>query len=319
MPKPFKILAIDGGGIRGVYPAAYLNYAQGQIGSVPIHKFFDLIVGTSTGGIIALALSLGISTSKILEMYEKKGKEIFGWSPKKLTLGLIFPKYSNKRLIRELKSILGNETKLAEAKTMLCIPSVDTINGKAVVFKTRHHQEYINDYKIPMWKIAAATSAAPAYLPSFSDPKLSSYVDGGLWANNPSLIGVAEALKLDRKLSDIFVLSIGTGDKILYKSRFTSRTWGLIGWGAQLVEWIFKAQSQGAINATRYLLGNNYQRIDSQLPVKNGFLSSSRFGLDSVRDIMDIKALAEYRAKETFYDVSKTFFNEEVAEFHPIP
>ncbi len=319
MAKEFKILSIDGGGIQGIYPASYLNYTQEKIGESPIHRYFDMIVGTSTGGIIALALALEIPTLKILELYKTQGRKIFGWSFRKLSLGLITPKYGNKTLIQEIKSVFGENTVLGDAKCRVCIPSIDITNGRTVVFKTRHHKDYVNDFKMSAWQVAAATSAAPAYFPAFYDFGTSAYVDGGLWANNPSIIGIAEAVKLGYGLKEIKVLSLGTGTKIFHKSKIVAKLFGLLGWGSSIVDLIFQSQSQGAANIAHYLCSSNYVRIDTALPDAKANLWFSKFGLDKTSGIDDLEKFALYKAKETFTKVKSIFFNSKVNPFQPEP
>ncbi len=312
MAEQFRILSIDGGGIRGVFPAAYLNYVQQNLGATPLYKFFDLMVGTSTGGIIALALALDVPVSEILELYTARGKQVFQASLRKLSLGFVTPKYRNEPLVAELKRTFGENTILGDSKCRVCIPAIDVANCKTVVFKTRHRKEYIHDYKLRAWHVAAATSAAPAYFPAFEIPEHSIYVDGGLWANNPTLVGIVEAVKLGFSVDRIKVLSLGTGLKLLDKRRFSIKRLGLFGWGTSLVELTFQAQSQGATNWTSYL-GVNHKRINVDLP------NASRFGLDRVAGVVDLESKAVQKAKETFGEVRAEFFNEPAETFVPIP
>lgn len=140
MINEFKILSIDGGGIRGVYPASVLDYIQQRMRDL-IHQYFDMIVGTSTGAIIALGLALGKSTGEILDLYKTKSTKIFrkriGW----LNQGIIIPKYSNKHLINEFKSFYGDAL-LGDCIVRACILTIDIVNGKTVVRKTRHHEDF---------------------------------------------------------------------------------------------------------------------------------------------------------------------------------
>lgn len=297
----FKILAIDGGGTRGILPAAYLNYLQEQLGdTAQIGEHFDLIVGTSTGGIIALAVALRIPIAKILKLYKTGSKEIFQFSYRSLSRGLITPKYGNGRLISELQTLFQEKT-IGECKSMVCIPTTDVINGRTVVFKTNHCEEFIHDYKMYAWQAAAATCAAPGFFPVFNDKNLSSYVDGGLWANNPALVGIAEAIKLGYSHSNIKMLSIGTGSRPLFKNKNILRYFGLIAWRTSLVELTFQAQSQSANNIAKYLCGDNYCRIDFHL-------SSNKFKLDNTSCLDDLEAIAVQRGKETFGKIKTNCF-----------
>lgn len=307
----FKILSIDGGGIRGVFPAVYLNYIQGKIhGS--IFEYFDMIVGTSTGAIIALALALNIHTDTILKLYKEKGKKIFPKRLRRLTNGIIFPKYSNKPLIKELKNLYTEKT-LGECKTRVCVPTIDIVNGKTIVRKTRHHKSFVHDSKLHVWRIAAESSAAPGYFPAFEDENGCQFIDGGLWANNPSLIGVAEALKIGHDINSIKILSIGTGNKIIHKDGWKTKSLGLIGYGTSIVDITFQAQSQGVNNIARYLLKNNFLRIEHILPDKD------KFGLDNINGISSLENFALQRAKETFEEVNSIFLKTKVPTFTPVP
>ena len=215
--KTFKILAIDGGGIRGLYSASILNCFEKQYGS--IIDYFDLIAGTSTGGLLALALGAGKNTGTIVDFYKNDGPKIF---PSRNTfirlsrsLRHIFfsSKYSDVFLKQSLQKIFSDKI-IDDAKCCLCIPAVNLSTYEGIVFKTSHHQSLNRDRNIKMIDIALATSAAPTYFPVAQVPGVSSkLVDGGLWANNPSLLAVIEALtyimKDKKEFDSISILSIG--------------------------------------------------------------------------------------------------------------
>lgn len=313
----FKILSIDGGGIRGVYPAAYLNYFQDRIYG-KVYEYFDMIVGTSTGSIIALALALGIDTNTILDLYKKKGRKIFKKRFPWISRGFILPKYSNASLIAELQSLFSKETLLGDCKTRVCIPTIDIINGKTVVRKTRHDASFIHDHRIPAWEIAAASSAAPGFFPAFVDEQSCVYVDGGLWANNPSLVGLAEAKKLGFTTDDIKILSVGTGTKLFHKESWKTKYLGIAGWGTSLVELTFQSQSQGANNTAKYILEDNFIRINHDLPTERKFLRHDKYGLDKLKGVTSLINFAEYKAKETFADINSRFFNNKAPAFVPV-
>lgn len=265
--EEFKILSIDGGGIRGVLPASYLAYIEEKLKDKDkIHEYFDMIVGTSTGAIIALALSLGISAKDILKLYEEKGSSIFPFRPRKFNFGFIIPKYSNKKLKKELKNLFKEETIINDCKTRVCIPTINITRGKTVVRKTRHSKDLEHDYLLPVWQVASESSAAPGFFPAFEDDNKCQYIDGGLWANNPTLIGIAEALKLGYSLEQIKVLSLGTGKNLIHKDGWKYKFLGLIGYGTSLVEITFQTQSQGVYNTANYLLNDRFERIDVDLP-----------------------------------------------------
>lgn len=133
-----RILCIDGGGIKGVFPASFLATVEDTIGK-PASKFFDLIVGTSTGGIIALGLGLGLSAQQILAFYEESGPNIFdGNGGLRCFRWLIRSKYEPAALRTALHNVF-RERLLGESKTRLVIPSFNIETGEAHVWKTAHH------------------------------------------------------------------------------------------------------------------------------------------------------------------------------------
>jgi len=204
-----KILAIDGGGIKGVIPASFLSIIEDSIGD-KVSNYFDLIVGTSTGGIIALGLGLGFSAREILDFYEKHGSVIFkgnrlwrfvrhfGWS-----------KYNQEPLKKALYSIF-EERKLGESKNRLVIPSLNLENGEVYIYKTAHHPRLERDYKDSVVDVALATSAAPTYFPTYRSAAGIPLIDGGTWANNPVGLAVVEAVGvLNWPRESLKVLSLG--------------------------------------------------------------------------------------------------------------
>lgn len=313
----FKILSIDGGGIRGVYPAAILDYVQKRQED-PLYQYFDMIVGTSTGAIIALALALGKSTGEILELCKTKSSSIFrkrlGW----LNQGIIIPKYSNRHLVKNLKDFFANQ-QLSDCKVRVCIPTIDILNGKAVVRKTRHHERLQNDFILPVWQVAAESSSAPIYFPAFEDDNSCQYIDGGLWANNPTMVGVAEAIKLGYSLDNIKVLSIGTGFKPIFKDGWKTKYLGFIGYRTSLVDITFQTQSQGVHNTASYVLKQeNYIRVDKILPPAKNWIFE-KFGLDKTGSIQTLVGFAENDAKENITSIQKGFLQTKVSEFKTIP
>lgn len=238
--KKCKILSIDGGGIRGIIPAkvlAELELYEKQNGSgKPLHEQFDLICGTSTGAIIAVGIALGVPTANILEFYKKYASAIFPrwiWNTQ-MFKGLYKPIYSNKSLLKALENVYkkedGTTALLNDAKTFLCIPTFNGGSGEINVLKTKHHPNYTRDYKLPAHHAALASASAPVYFPphnfsfsnEFGEGKNVNMIDGGVFANNPALIGLFEATdKLGYDFSDVKLLSIGTGKgKHILKKRW---------------------------------------------------------------------------------------------------
>jgi patatin-like phospholipase/acyl hydrolase len=183
-----RILTIDGGGIRGTFPAAFLANLEEDL-EYPIGRYFDLISGTSTGGIIAIGLALGLSAADILKLYEDKGPAIFGqsksglpgWLARRYRFGKwLFwgPKYSAKPLHDALTEVLG-ERRLGEAETRLIIPAWHPKTQGVYIFKTAHHRRFQTDYKELAVDAAMATAAAPTYFAQHITANDVGLADGG--------------------------------------------------------------------------------------------------------------------------------------------
>ncbi|MFB2937803.1 CBASS cGAMP-activated phospholipase [Aerosakkonemataceae cyanobacterium BLCC-F154] len=250
---PFRILCLDGGGIRGVIEAVILAEVE-KIVKVPLNRYFDLIAGTSTGSILASAIALGKKSEDIIQLYRQRGKIIFPYtsifSPQRLSLmlkyGLSAPKYSDKGLIEALQTELGN-VKLGDIKSpKLLITAYDTFDRQFIVFKNwQINKPWIDT---PLWEVCVCSSSAPTFFPAHlltTESKTYSLIDGGIGANNPSACAVAEALRLDHPIRDISVLSIGTGDANQAIPYTKVRSWGLVQWiwQGRLIEVIMDASA----------------------------------------------------------------------------
>lgn len=228
-PQPFQVLALSGGGYRGLYTAKIIADVEQEIGA-PIATRFDLITGTSIGGILALALALEVPAQRIVDLFVRHGEAIFKrrWS----FFGLLRAPYSPTPLTRLLTDpTLFGEQALGACKHPVVIPSLSYSTGQPILFKTPHHPDFKRDHRHRVIDVALATSAAPAYFPRhvFDNGQ---YVDGGLYANAPGLLGLHEALTFfGRDLQQVRLLSVGT-----MSSRFTvdprqNRDGGVLDWG----------------------------------------------------------------------------------------
>lgn len=198
LPSKRRVLSIDGGGILGTFPAAFLASIEQQLDK-PIGEYFDLISGTSTGGIIALGLGIGLSASEILRMYEENGSEIFGqhgnllqnFLANKLRFirWLYRRKYSSEKLRSTLVSLFGDQ-RLGDAKHRLVIPAWNPTAQSVYIYKTPHHPRLRTDYKSRLIDAALATSAAPTYFQQHMTEEGVGLIDGGIWANNPIAVAV---------------------------------------------------------------------------------------------------------------------------------
>lgn len=264
---PFRVLSLDGGGIRGLFSAAFLDHIEAHTDE-RLADHFDLIVGTSTGAIIALGLASGMSAADALKFYQKHGPAIFSRGRRRLSQ-LFQPKYDNQRLIAALKEVFGDRT-LNDLDVPVCVPSYELVHGVPRVFKSDHNPELHWGGRLPVWKVAAASSAAPIFFPAVEVQNHDSHIDGGIWANNPIMVGITEAVRyFDRDVGDIRALSVGTGTHAFRLDRKRSKSIGWIGWGREkrIVNAVFDAQSQSAHHAARLLLRlpDQYLRVDADL------------------------------------------------------
>ncbi len=332
MEKTFKILSIDGGGIRGIIPAKVLTelemYMQENSPNKKLHQEFDLICGTSTGAIIAVGIALGIPAKELLKFYKQHASSIFPrwiWNLDQLK-GLYRPIYSNKTLLSALHDVYaiatgGNTALLNDAKTKLCIPTFNGGTGEINVLKTRHHKEYVRDYKIPAHHAALSSASAPVYFPPHSfkfsnnlgEGTNVNMIDGGLFANNPSLIGVFEATdKLHKKFNNIKILSLGTGQgKHILKRRWkppSFRFWLIP--NPRLLDIILDSQSQICeqyiffMNRSLASIGQEmvYKRVQYQFHNKAIALNTS-----NKRDLERLELIGEELSKKHLADIYKTF------------
>lgn len=248
MGNKFKILSIDGGGIKGLYSSTILEHLEEKFG--PMSDYFDMICGTSTGGLIALCLALKIPATAISEIYEKRGSQIF---PRRTKLGGIIRqtfcggKYSDVPLKQVLKDVFGNK-KIADLENLVCIPSYSVTDARPWVFK-RDHSKLDRDNNALLVDVALATSAAPTYFPVCEIPHYNykQFIDGGVWANNPTLSGLTEALTYfvgaNRDFSFVDILSISSLNNTAGKPVGLKRRRSFLDWRDDLFETSLIGQS----------------------------------------------------------------------------
>tara|TARA_R110002050_G_scaffold20348_1_gene57656 strand:- start:45735 stop:46727 length:993 start_codon:yes stop_codon:yes gene_type:complete len=249
--ETFKILTIDGGGVKGLYSSTILEHLEEKHDG-NISDYFDMICGTSTGGLIALALSLKIPTKEISDIYLQNGGEIFPKRNKIVNMyNQIFGKgkFSDKALKKVLVEIFGDR-KLAESNNLLCIPSYSVTEARPWVFKYDHKEgDLSRDNKAKYVDVALATSAAPTYFPmaeiDYYDNK--QFIDGGVWANDPTLVGLIEALTYyvgdGKQFKKLKILSISSLNKTGGKRTGLKRERGFIDWSNDLFETSLNGQS----------------------------------------------------------------------------
>lgn len=274
----FKILSLDGGGIKGLYAATLLAEIERKTGR-PIGDYFDMLCGTSTGGLIALAITNGIPCSEIARFYEANGSSIF---PRKggidrlgrgLAQFILGTKYSNEALKAALAGVIGQTKTMNDANHLLCIPAFNVTKGEAVVFK-KPFGLYHRDGRFTMLQVAMATSAAPTYLPAYTI-ETDQYVDGGIISNNPSLIGYTEAIDhfigktFDKgdsiKYDRLSLLSIGLPGMDLGFHTDAKKDKSFLHWNGDLIKCAMQGSCQVIEYQTRRMInamnGSSYYRL----------------------------------------------------------
>jgi patatin-like phospholipase/acyl hydrolase len=334
----FRILSLDGGGIRGAFTAAFLAELEKSLDK-PVAKYFDLVAGTSTGGIIATALALGEPAERIRAFYESKGPQIFKrqgpgtlpfWACRPVINRflarygldvdyLLQSKYDSVEMERALKEVFESRT-LNDAKTIrLVIPAVDLSGGKTIVFKTPHlpHASSRDRHYLAA-DVVLATTAAPTYFPHAVIRQGSAYCDGGLWANNPSIVAYAEAVKIREcckrqdvdpcfELQDISMLSIGTGTA-RYSMVPPEKKAGLGWWGPRIVDVMSHSQSQGMRWLSDFILGDRHHRVDYDVP-------DSNWKLDSIELLDRLFHFGRQEAHNQLAALRPKFFREEAPPY----
>lgn len=278
--ETFRILSLDGGGIRGLITAVWLDALEKKLGG-PVAGRFDLIAGTSTGSILACGLSKGLRAQDIIDLYVKRGREVFPAFRKRiwdrvgrtLTQGLSAPKYKPKGLTRALQDVFG-QTRFGDlAIKPTLVTSYNTLTRTAVVFKNNKPEHA----QLPVWEICTASSSAPTYFPAHVmklGQAASPLVDGGVVANNPTACAVAEGLAIQKQrpegqripLARFVVASFGTGQATRPITAKDAKEWGALEWAIPIIDVLF----DGASDATDYiarqmLLEDHYFRIQTRL------------------------------------------------------
>jgi patatin-like phospholipase/acyl hydrolase len=292
MNKLVKILAIDGGGIRGIIPATLLAHIE-RITGRAIAELFDLIAGTSTGGILALGLTIPktagaplYSAQSLMEMYEHEGPRIFSRSLARRIVAcgnLREEKYSGAGIEAVLAEYFG-DSRLADAKTDVLVTSYEISRCFPFFFKSSNAR-HRPDYDFPARLVARATSAAPTYfepmkLPSGTNNEYYTLIDGGVFANNPAACALVEARTTHPDAGDFLVVSLGTGSLSHSLSYASARSWGVVRWAVPLLNVVFDGVSSTVDYQLRQLLPdgsgdcNRYYRFQTTLDGHNHALDN---------------------------------------------
>ncbi len=277
--RRFRILSLSGGGFLGLYSARVLAHLEERVGE-PLGRRFDLIAGTSIGGILALALAYEVPMRAVLEVFLERGTAIF--SPRALPAGAVTrlldlsrsvlgPKYSGTALREALTEHLG-QRRLRDAKHAVVVPAVNVTSSSTKIFKTPHAPLSRGDEAVRALDVAMATSAAPAYFPAVEIGN-ALYADGGLFAVAPDQVALHEARHfMGVDLSGVRMLSVGTGIAGYRPSGGVAPEDGAVGWlsDGRLILTLLSVQQQHVQAMMEDLLGERYLRIDAPWPADAG-------------------------------------------------
>ncbi len=307
MAKKFKILSIDGGGLRGVIPIIILQELERRMKGKRIQDMFDLFAGTSTGGLISSALAVGDGNNKpvynleqILTIYTERGKEIF---PKKGWIGNFFnsvsslknPTFKADGLDKVLRDMVDHK-RIMNCTKPIFITAYDVFNNEAVFFKSRQ-AAMAPECNIELYEVCRATSAGPTYLPAYDGNywgKKRTYIDGGVFMNNPSVGAIVEVSRFhtdpiynrpDLHFEDICVLSLGTGHYAADMTRKKPESWGALDW----VKPISDVMMQGVNQATSYEadeLLENGQYLRMSINIHDSKRADMAYSSDETRDYL---------------------------------
>lgn len=316
-PHMRRILTIDGGGMKGMVPAALLAGLEKQIDR-PLYEYFDLIVGTSTGGIIAAGLALGLRAEEIVQLYHESGPRIFPtvkllsrmWL--RLT-GLVRAKFPTVVLRAELEKHF-RDARIGEARTRLVIPSWDPAGQGVYIWKTRHCGRFRTDHKKSILDALVSTASAPTYFSSSPEMGGTGLIDGGVWANNPMLMATVEAIGVLRwNPETVQMLALGC-----VKEDFIPPVGGgLLQWALPASQLFFQGQASGSFGGTYLLLGDRPSapqrvfRIEATAP-------KGRFSLDGAAGLKMMEQMGQTLARQHLDLLLPRFFSAPAAPFVPL-
>lgn len=269
--RAFQVLSLSGGGYRGLFTACILENLEQRAGR-PLCEVFDLIAGTSIGGILACGLAVGIEAEKMRKAFERLGPGIF--ESRKRVLGFDIPwlkpkgilsaRYSQAGLARAIDEVLGDYASrtLSTVSTPLLVPAVSSTDAAAVFFESGRLAGSMAS--VTLRDVALATSAAPTYFPEHSIGK-SSYIDGGLIANAPDAAAIIKAMStFGKHHSELRLLSVGTAAEAMGEVYRPGRASGILGWMVtrNLFGLTIASQQSLSVDLVRELLNSRNIRID---------------------------------------------------------
>jgi hypothetical protein len=291
----FKILSLDGGGIRGVLSATILKQVETTIQEKTgqkLHEYFDLISGTSTGSILAAAIACQMNVQQMIEFYLQEGKNIFlqsvreprKWRKISQAFGsnVLYPHEQGEQGLAKIlqKKLIHPELgspKISEIdRPHILIPAYDVYSRNTTWFTNNPPDSKAWYDNIELWKICTASASAPTFFPPYKLPyneeQSLPHIDGGVSANNPALVAIAHALLIEKQkklqLSDIAVLSIGTGNTTRPYNYEDIKEWGQVGWAGHLPDMFMNPAAQNSETICYQIMGStggDYLRLDFDL------------------------------------------------------
>lgn len=261
----YHVLALSGGGYRGLYTATVLAELEAALGR-PIASHFDLICGTSAGGMLALGLAAEIPAIELKALFEEQGRRIFGNRGllRRLQGFWLTAKHDSVGLQEVLRERFEEAT-IGELKHRVLVPAVNYSTGRGQFFKTPHHPSFELDHRMKVVDVALATAAAPVYFPLARNDR-GVFADGGLVGNAPGLFGLHEVktfLAPDQNV-EIRVLAIGTMTIGATVRGGASLDRGFGMWRGGLFDLVISAQESSVDYMLRQSLGHNYFQIDDK-------------------------------------------------------
>ncbi len=289
----YRILSFDGGGIRAVVPAIVLGRLNEKLPGW--FEETDLIAGSSSGGLLALCLAQGLDPRDIRNFFEKRGPRVFddSWRDDLFDIGkTVGAQYDARNLLRECRSILGDTT-LGQLKRRVLVTAFDLDNESADPAKRKWKPKLFhnfpgrgNDRREQAYKVASYTCAAPTAFAS-----IDGYIDGGVYANNPSMCALAQSqdaryFRPPPLMKDVVLFSLGTGTS-LKCVRGASLDWGYAQWARPVIEIIMDGVSGIADYECGKILKKNYHRLAPVFP------PGTAIPMDAVRRIPELVRFAE--------------------------
>lgn len=264
--RRFQVLSLSGGGVRGLYTACVLEGLEARAG-VPLNQCFDLIAGTSIGGILAAGLALGRPASEVRAIVERAAPDLFparggAWRAVK---GIFRARFSSAPLRAVIEEVVGADTRLADLVTPLLVPAVGLTAGAAQTFRSPHHGAHAQHAGTRLVDVALSTAAAPLVFPAARIGE-AEYLDGGFIAHAPDSLAVHEAqVFFGRRRADIFMLSVGTTLDLTALAAGGNPSRGLLWWMARnrLSEVAMGAQQALSQQLAREALGDRYLTINT--------------------------------------------------------